>query len=57
MDLRIEIKDENDKVRYRGTVYQDGSDSEGLDRIIFWLELLGAQDTIDWEHWKNTPGV
>ena len=38
MDLRIEIKDENNNVRYRGTVYQDGSDSEGLDRIASWLD-------------------
>lgn len=46
MDLRIEIKDENDNVRYRGTVYQDGSDSEGLDRIISWLEhFFNMQDT------------
>lgn len=33
MDLRIEIRDENDDVLCELTVYQDGSDSEGADRI------------------------
>ena len=37
MDLRITITDENNDVRWEGTIYQDGSDSEGTDTIADWI--------------------
>lgn len=38
MDLRIQISDENDEVLGEVTIYQDGSDSEGTEEIIQWIE-------------------
>ncbi len=44
MDLRILITDENNEVRWRGTVYQDGSDSEGAEKIG---QLIGQAFTLE----------
>ena len=38
MDLRIKITDEDDEIRGYVTIYQDGSDSEGADKIIDWIK-------------------
>lgn len=38
MDLRIQITDENGDVLGETTIYQDGSDSEGTEEILQWIE-------------------
>lgn len=47
MDLRIQIRDENDEVLRELTVYQDGSDSEGADTIA---EMIAAEFDVEGEN-------
>ncbi len=52
MDLRIEIKDENQDIMRQIVIYQDGSDSEGCQQII---EFIQTHFTIDESEWANLP--
>lgn len=38
MDLRITIRDENEEILKTINVYQDGSDSRGVERIVEFIE-------------------
>jgi len=44
MDLRITITDENQDTLWQGTIYQDGSDSEGAVLIAHWIEQRFTMD-------------
>ena len=48
MDLRIVISDENGEVLEDFSVYQDGSDSEGAQRVV---ELIAGEFQV--EGWFN----
>ena len=52
MDLRIEIKNENGEILQLVVVYQDGSDSEGAQKIA---DFIRAAFTVDESEWANLP--
>jgi len=49
MDLRIKITDENNEIRADIEIYQDGSDSEGVEKIV--AAILDMYDSAEINHW------
>lgn len=51
MDLKITITDENGEVRAKAAVHQDGSDSEGANRMIELIatDFIIERPALDWD--------